>query len=99
MIDLDKETVVIAAMPLVDTIQSPMAAPAVLKASLTRAGIKSVALDLNIEVLVKVKSHPEEKFIREFFEKQEAEDWVVQEISKILLYHFMVMSSFTTDLS
>jgi len=53
MIDLARENVVIAAMPLVDSMHAPMAAPAVLKASLSRAAIKSVALDLNIEVLIK----------------------------------------------
>lgn len=86
MINLDAELVVIAAMPLIDSMHAPMAAPAVLKASLSRAGIKSIALDLNIEVLVKVKSHPDQRSIEKFFEKQEAEDWVSQEISKILLH-------------
>jgi hypothetical protein len=81
-----EHNVVIAAVPLVDSLHAPMAAPAVLKASLSRARIKSTAIDLNIEVLVKVKSHPEYHAIKKFFEKQKAEDWVIQEISKILLY-------------
>jgi len=86
MTEVKDQNVVIAGMPLIDSMHAPMAAPAVLKASLSRAGIRSTALDLNIEVLVKVKSHPEEQTIRKFFEKQVAEDWVVHEISKILLY-------------
>lgn len=78
--------VVIAGMPLVDTLHAPLAAPAVLKSSLTANGIESVAIDLNIEVLAKVKSHPEQENIRKFFLKQQAEDWVVEQISSILHY-------------
>lgn len=78
--------VVIAGMPLVDSMHAPLAAPAVLKSSLTQAGIDSVAMDLNIEVLVKIKSHPEYKNLLKFFQTQQAEDWVIQEISKILFY-------------
>jgi radical SAM superfamily enzyme YgiQ (UPF0313 family) len=78
--------VVIASMPLVDSMHAPMAAPAVLKASLSKFNIKSTAIDLNIEVLIKIKSHPEQHNIKKFFKSQEAEDWVVQEISKILFY-------------
>jgi len=78
--------VVIASMPLVDSMHAPMAAPAVLKASLTKAGIQSTAMDLNIEVLVKLKSHPEYNNLKKFFYSQVAEDWTVQEVSKILFY-------------
>lgn len=78
--------VVIASMPLVDSMHAPMAAPAVLKASLSQAGIHSTAIDLNIEVLIKIKSHPEQHNLKKFFQTQQAEDWVVQEISKILFY-------------
>lgn len=53
--DLQNHHVVIASMPLVDSLHAPMAATAVLKASLTQASIKSTAIDLNIEVLVKLK--------------------------------------------
>jgi hypothetical protein len=86
MKDAKEHNVIIAAMPLVDSIHAAMAAPAVLKSSLTRAGIKSTAMDLNIEVLVKIKSHPDEQSLKKFFNSQEADDWTVQEISKILLY-------------
>lgn len=85
-IELSNHNVIIASMPLVDSMHAPMAAPAVLKASLSRAGIRSVAMDLNIEVLVKIKSHPEKDTLKKFFDTQIAEDWVVQEVSKILHY-------------
>lgn len=78
--------VVIAAMPLVDSMHAPMMAPAVLKASLNRAGFKATAIDLNIEVLLKVKSHPDYQHLLKFFEKQHAEDWVVEQLSGILFY-------------
>ena len=82
----NQHMVVIASVPFVDSMHAPMAAPAVLKASLTKAGIKSIAIDLNIEVLVKVKSHPNQHNLKKFFLTQHADDWVVQEISKILFY-------------
>lgn len=86
LIDNNRHYVVIASMPLVDSMHAPMAAPAVLKASLTKAGIQSIAMDLNIEVLVKLKAHPEYNSLKKFFDSQIAEDWGVQEISKILFY-------------
>ena len=86
MIDTTKENVIIVGMPLVDSMHAPMAAPAVLKASLNNAEIKCTALDLNIEVLLKVKSHPEYQNLKNFFSQQEVNDWNVQEISKILQY-------------
>ena len=82
----NKQHVVIAAVPLVDSLHAPMAAPAVLKASLSRAGIASTALDLNIEVLLKIKSHPDAATLTLFFDSQHTEDWTVHEISKILLH-------------
>jgi len=84
--ELKDHHVVIAGMPWVNSIHAPLAAPGVLKSALTLAGIKSTAMDLNIEVLVKVKSHPECAHLIKFFETQTAEDWVVQEVSKILFY-------------
>jgi radical SAM superfamily enzyme YgiQ (UPF0313 family) len=78
--------VVIASMPLVDSMHAPMAAPAVLKASLSRAGITSIAMDLNIEVLSKVKAHPEHHNLKNFFASQTVDDWNVEIISKILQY-------------
>jgi len=85
-IDLKDHHVVIAGMPLVNSIHAPLAAPAVLKSSLNLSGIKATALDLNIEVLLKIKSHPEYNNLLKFFKEQQAEDWVTQEISKILFY-------------
>lgn len=78
--------VVIAAMPLVDSIHAPMAAPAVLKASLTAAGIPATALDLNIEVLLKIRSHPDRDKLQEFCKNQFRDDSISDEISKILFY-------------
>lgn len=78
--------VVIASMPLVDSMHAPMAAPAVLKASLSRAGILATAMDLNIEILSKLKAHPEHQNLKKFFDDQTVDDWNVEMISKILQY-------------
>lgn len=78
--------VVIAAMPYIDTSHAPMAAPAVLKASLTQHGISSTAMDLNIEVLLKVKNHSLKDKIEEFFETETVHDDAVEVISQIVFY-------------
>lgn len=84
--NLEDQHVVIVGVPLVDAMHAPLAAPAVLKASLARAGIRSTAIDLNIEVLVKLKSHPDRDQLIKFFFEQTVEDWAVEHISKILYY-------------
>ena len=86
MISCQDQFVVIAGMPLVDSMHAPLAAPGVLKSSLSRAGIKSIAMDLNIEVLVKIKSHPDHQLLKQFFQTQKIDDHLVSEISKILFY-------------
>ena len=63
-----------------------MAAPAVLKASLSQHGISSIAMDLNIEVLLKVKNHPLKDQIEEFFETETVHDEAVEFISQIVFY-------------
>ena len=86
MKNLNDQFVVIAGMPLVNSPHAPLAAPAVLKASLAQHGIKSVAIDLNIEVLTKILSHPNRQELEKFFQDQTAQDWVVQDVSAILFY-------------
>jgi len=78
--------VVIAAMPYVDTPTAPMAAPAVLKACLEKHNISSIALDLNIEVLVKTKNHPLTKQLEDFYYHEIIHDEAVEYISQILYY-------------
>lgn len=76
--------VVIAGMPIVNTPGEPLAAPAVLKASLERAGIPTVGLDINIEVINKIRSHPNSKDIMNFFYNEISEDWVIEQVTVIL---------------
>ncbi len=80
------EYVVIAAIPYVDTPTAPMAAPAVLKACLEKNNISSIALDLNIEVLVKTKNHPLTKQLEDFYYHEIIHDEAVEYISQILHY-------------
>lgn len=78
--------VVIAAMPYINTSHAPMAAPAVLKASLSQHGISCAAMDLNIEVLVKVKNHPLCDKIEDFFSTETIHDDAIEYVSQILFY-------------
>ena len=76
----------IAAMPYVDSLHAPMAAPAVLKSALTAAGITAIAMDLNIEVLLKVKTNPNKDLLEDFFLNQNINDAAVELISKCVFY-------------
>lgn len=78
--------VVIASIPYVQTAHAPMAAPAVLKACLEQAGIACVAMDLNIDILVKTKSHYCKTQLEDFFSKEIIHDEAVEYISQILHY-------------
>jgi hypothetical protein len=77
--------VVIAAVPYVNT-PRPLAAPGVLKAALTRHGIDSVALDLNVDVEMKISQHKhKEKFVN-FFKRQQVADEIIDDIYLMIDY-------------
>jgi hypothetical protein len=77
--------VVIAAIPFIDTTQ-PIMAPALLKSILKQQAIDSVALDLNIEVVNKISSHPEKQKILDFFFSQIVHPEVVNDVNEIISY-------------
>jgi radical SAM superfamily enzyme YgiQ (UPF0313 family) len=77
--------VVVAAVPFVDTVR-PMAAPAVLKASLNANNIECVAIDFNVEVFNKIKHHPfKDKFL-DFFYRQIIHSEVADELAQMINY-------------
>ena len=77
--------VVIAAVPYVNT-PRPLAAPGVLKASLTKHGIECVALDLNVDAENKISQHKhKEKFV-DFFKNQIVADEIIDDISLLIEY-------------
>ena len=78
--------VVIAGMPYVDSLHAPLAAPAVLKSALAAAGITATAMDLNIEVLLKIKTNPNKDLIEDFFLNQNIHDAAVEAISNCVFY-------------
>jgi len=81
-----KHKVVIVTVPFVDE-DSPLAAPAVLKAALQAAGINCVALDLNIEVYNKLKHHPKKNLFCNFFYQQKIHDDIVDELVSMLEFY------------
>lgn len=82
---MQQTKVVIAAVPYVNT-PRPLAAPGVLKASLTKHGIDSVALDLNVDAEIKISQHKhKEKFV-DFFKKQTAADEIIDDITLMIEY-------------
>lgn len=78
--------VVIATVPFVDE-DSPLAAPAVLKASLQKHGVPCVALDLNIEIYNYLKHHPKKHLFCEFFYRQTVHEELVHELIRMLEFY------------
>lgn len=84
-INLSKK-VVIATVPFVDE-NTPLAAPAVLKAALASSGIDCIGLDLNIEIYNKLQNHPNRQLFLDFFYKQEINDVIVDELVSMLQFY------------
>jgi radical SAM superfamily enzyme YgiQ (UPF0313 family) len=83
---MHNDKVVIATVPFVDE-DSPLAAPAVLKASLQRHGIECVALDLNIEIYNKLKYHLKKNLFLDFFYRQKVHEEIVDELISMLDFY------------
>jgi radical SAM superfamily enzyme YgiQ (UPF0313 family) len=82
---MQKTKVVIAAVPYVNT-PRPLAAPGVLKASLSKHGIECVALDLNVDAEIRISQHKHKEQFVNFFKKQIAADEVIDDISLMIDY-------------
>lgn len=82
---MTKNKVVIAAVPYVNT-PRPLAAPGVLKASLTKHGIDSVALDLNADAELKISKHPFRIKFVDFFKKQIVHPEIIDDIYLMIDY-------------
>lgn len=78
--------IVIVAMPFVDE-PSPLAAPAVLKASLVKNGFDCDGIDLNIDVYNKIQHDPRRKLFLQFFYKQRISEEIVDDISDMLNFY------------
>jgi radical SAM superfamily enzyme YgiQ (UPF0313 family) len=78
--------VVVASMPFVDE-NTPLAAPAVLKASLQANGIDCVALDLNIEVYNKIQHRPDRQLFIDFFNDQIIHEEIADELTRMLDFY------------
>ena len=78
-------SIVIAAVPYVDTTE-PIMAPALLKATLTAHEIDSITIDLNIEIVNRINNHPNKQKILDFFFSQIIHPEVIDEIIEIIDY-------------
>lgn len=75
--------IVIAAVPYVNT-PRPLAAPAVLKASLAQHGFDCVALDFNVDVENKVANHEFKFKFVDFFKHQIIHDEIVDDLTLMI---------------
>lgn len=64
----------------------PMLAPALLKACATKAGFDAMAVDLSIEIYNKIRGHPKQKLLENFFQLQEMHEDIVDNIGDLLDY-------------
>ena len=80
---MHQQKVVIAAVPYVNT-PRPLAAPAVLKASLIRHNIDCVALDLNVDIENKIQNSSKKELFIDFFERQIAHQEVTADIALMI---------------
>jgi radical SAM superfamily enzyme YgiQ (UPF0313 family) len=78
--------VVIASVPFVDE-GTPLAAPAVLKASLEANGIECVALDLNIEIYNKLLNNSNKRLFLDFFYHQTIHEEIVDDLVRMLDFY------------
>lgn len=81
-----QDKVVIVAVPFVDE-SSPLAAPAVLKASLVKHGYDCVGIDLNIDIYNKIQHDPRRQQFLKFFYRQKISDDIVDDISAMLDFY------------
>lgn len=82
----NKQMVVIVTVPFVDE-DSPLAAPAVLKASLQANNISCVGLDLNIEIYNKIKYNPNRQKFLDFFYKQIIHNDIIDNLVSMLEFY------------
>jgi len=80
---MSQHKVIIAAVPYVNTAR-PLAAPAVLKASLSKHGIDAVALDLNADVENYLQKHKHKQEFVWFFKNQIISEPIVDELVSMI---------------
>lgn len=72
-----------ASIPFTDT-NRPLMAPAICKSVAIQAGLTSMALDLNIEFLDRILTHPRKEHLLSFFKDGFLHDDVAQDVFEIL---------------
>jgi radical SAM superfamily enzyme YgiQ (UPF0313 family) len=77
--------IVISSVPYTET-GAPLLAPALLKSCVTNAGYNAVAIDLNFEILDKIKNSPNKWKIFNFFRTQHIDDGIDQELGELIEY-------------
>lgn len=83
---ISKPKVVITSVPFVDD-NTPLAAPAVLKAALLAHNIDCVGLDLNIEIYNKIRNDPRCDLFIDFFYRQIVHEEIVDDLTRMLDFY------------
>ena len=91
---ISPKKVVIVTVPFVDE-DSPLSAPAVLKASLQKHDIPCVALDLNIHIYNFLKFYPKKHLFLDFFYQQSIHDEIVDDVIRMLNFYVQEIKSYS----
>jgi radical SAM superfamily enzyme YgiQ (UPF0313 family) len=94
---LTSPKVVITTVPFIDE-DTPIAAPAVLKASLQANGVECVGLDLNIEIYNKIQHYPNRHLFLDFFYKQKINEEIIEDLTKMLDFYAIELLSHNPDI-
>ena len=78
-------SIVIAAVPFIDTTE-PIMAPGLLKAVLQQKNIKSIELDLNIEIIDQINKNPNKQKLLDFFFSQIIHQEIIDDIENYICY-------------
>lgn len=95
--DKSMPKVVITSMPFVDE-DTPLAAPAVLKAALQAHGISCVGLDLNIEIYNKIQHRSDRHLFLDFFYRQNINENIVNDLIAMLNFYVQEILSHKPDI-
>jgi len=94
---LKSPKVVITTVPFIDE-DTPLGAPAVLKASLQANGIDCVGLDLNIEIYNKIQHYPNRNLFLDFFYRQIINEEIIDELTRMLDFYAVELLSHKPDI-
>lgn len=89
--------IIFVSVPYTDT-DEPVFAPALLKSVAVQHGFRAAALDLNIEIVNQVKTHPRETALVDFFSYAEEQPELADDVANLIDYSVDRILSFNSKI-